>query len=124
MRDRPASVVVLDLRTNLDHKRVAIENSINIPFSSVSLKEPRLDGLNVPKLKAFLRRKVVVIVSPSHENALLFAKFLVDCHVSHVCVLNRGFEFLYRIDDKLMMQTFDYINTLAKNVPNIANFVE
>ncbi|XP_062533683.1 TBC domain-containing protein kinase-like protein [Armigeres subalbatus] len=124
MRDRPASVVVLDLRTNLEHKRVAIENSVNIPFSSVSLKEPRLDALSVPKLEAFLRRKVVVIVSPSHENALLFAQFLVDCQVSRVCVLNRGFEFLYRIDDKLMMQTFDYINTLAKNVPNIADFVE
>lgn len=124
LRDRPASAAILDLRSNLEHKKVAIENSVNIPFSSVSLKEPRLDALNVPKLERYLRRKVVVIVSSSHENALLFAKFLVDCHVPYVCVLNRGFEALYRTDDKLMLQTFDYINTLAKSVPNVAKFVE
>lgn len=124
LRDRPSSVAVLDLRSNLEHKKVAIENSVNIPFSSVSLKESRLDVLNVPKLEGYLRKKIVVIVSTSHESAMLFTKFLVDCHVPYVCVLNRGFESVYRIDDKLVLQTFDYINTLAKSVKKISNFVE
>ncbi|XP_058821830.1 TBC domain-containing protein kinase-like protein [Topomyia yanbarensis] len=124
LRDRPSNVAVLDLRSNLEHKKVAIENSVNIPFSSVALKETRLEVLNVPKLEQYLRNKIPVILSTSHESAILFAKFLVDCHVPYVCILHRGFEAIYRIDDKLILQTFDYINTLAKSVPSISNFVE
>uniref|UniRef100_A0A8D8B3J3 TBC domain-containing protein kinase-like protein n=3 Tax=Culex pipiens TaxID=7175 RepID=A0A8D8B3J3_CULPI len=124
LRDRPASVAILDLRSNLEHKKVAIENSVNVPFSSVSLKESRLDVLNVPRLEAYLRRKIVVVVATAHESAMLMAKFLVDCSVPYVCVLNRGFGAIYRSDDKLLLQTFDYMNTLAKFVPNIASFVE
>ncbi|XP_055604984.1 TBC domain-containing protein kinase-like protein [Uranotaenia lowii] len=124
LRDRPSSIAILDLRSNLEHKKVSIENSVNIPFSSVSLKDCRLDMLNVSKLEPYLRKKIVVVVSTSHESALLFAKFLVDCHVSYVSVLNRGFDAVYRPEDKLLLQTFDYINTLARNVPNISKFVE
>ncbi|XP_055533546.1 TBC domain-containing protein kinase-like protein [Wyeomyia smithii] len=124
LRDRPACVAILDLRCNLEHRKVAIENSINVPFSSVSLKETRLDILNVPKLDAYLRKKITVIVSTSHESAMLFAKFLVDCHVPYVCILHRGFEAVYRTDDKLILQTFDYINTLAKSVSNISSTVD
>ncbi|XP_058444044.1 TBC domain-containing protein kinase-like protein [Malaya genurostris] len=124
LRDRPSNVAVLDLRSNLEYKKVAIENSVNIPFSSVLLNETRLDVLNVPKLEGYLRKKIPVIISTSHESAMLFAKFLVDCHVPYVCILNRGFEAVYRVDDKLILQTFDYINTLAKSVPSISCYVE
>uniref|UniRef100_A0A182SJP3 TBC domain-containing protein kinase-like protein n=1 Tax=Anopheles maculatus TaxID=74869 RepID=A0A182SJP3_9DIPT len=126
LRDRPASTAILDIRSSLDYRKAAIENSINIPFSSVSLKEPRLDALNVPRLEAYLRRQptITIIVSVSHENAMLFAKFLVDSDVPCVTVLHRGFEAIYRTDDKLILQTFDYINTLAKHLTPIASFSE
>ncbi|EDS38908.1 conserved hypothetical protein [Culex quinquefasciatus] len=76
LRDRPASVAILDLRSNLEHKKVAIENSVNVPFSSVSLKESRLDVLNVPRLEAYLRRKIVVVVATAHESAMLMDQVL------------------------------------------------
>ncbi|XP_061509156.1 TBC domain-containing protein kinase-like protein isoform X2 [Anopheles gambiae] len=124
LRDRPASTAILDIRSSPDYRKVAIENSINVPFASVSLKEPRLEALNVPRLEAYLRRHplITVIVSVSHESAMLFAKFLVDSGVPYVAVLHRGFEAIYRPDDKLILQTFDYINTLAKHLTPIGSF--
>ncbi|XP_052872846.1 TBC domain-containing protein kinase-like protein [Anopheles cruzii] len=127
LRDRHSSTAVLDIRSNLDYRKAAIENSINVPFSSVSLKECRLEALNVPKLEAYLRRQpsvIVIVVSVAHQSALLFAKFLVDSGLPHVAILHRGFEAIYRTDNKLILQTFDYINTLARHMTPLWAFGE
>ncbi|XP_050098925.1 TBC domain-containing protein kinase-like protein [Anopheles aquasalis] len=128
LRDRPTGTAILDIRSNLDYRRAAIENSVNVPFSSVSLKEARLEALAVPKLEGYLRRRqpppIVIVVSVSHESAMLFAKFLADSGLPYVAVLHGGFEAIYRTDDKLILQTFDYINTLARHVPSLAAFSE
>jgi TBC domain-containing protein kinase-like protein len=80
-----------------------IVNSINIPFTSVSLSDIRLDSLNVPELDKELANRIVIIISVSHENAVLFSKFLVDCEVSRVCILHKGFNILQTINPSIMM---------------------
>lgn len=126
LRDRPDDTAIVDIRSSLEYRKAAIENSVNIPFSSVSLKEPRLEALQIPRLKAYLNRHPVIkiIISGSHENAKLFANFLIDCGIPYIAILHRGFESIYRADDKLVLQTFDYINTLAKNLSSIKSFTE
>lgn len=68
--DSPERISVIDLRSSLEYKRAHIENSINIPFTSVSLGDVRLDALNVPDLEKLLANRVVVVVSLLHENAI------------------------------------------------------
>lgn len=67
----PDSVAVIDLRGNIEYKRAHIDGSINIPFTSVSLNDVRLDSLNVDNLENRLSNRFVVIVSTFHENAIL-----------------------------------------------------
>lgn len=69
--NKPDQVVVIDLRNSLEFKRVWLKNSINIPFTSVSLGDVRLEALNVPDLETKLTNRVVVVVSNSHDNAVL-----------------------------------------------------
>lgn len=68
---RPEEITVIDLRGHLEFSRAHLKDSINIPFASISLSDVRLDVLNVPDLKAHLTNRVVVVVSNSHENAIL-----------------------------------------------------
>lgn len=68
-------VVVIDLRNSLEFKKIHVRDSINIPFTSVSLGNVSLDGLNVPNLESKLADKIVVIASNSHENAVLVRNF-------------------------------------------------
>lgn len=64
-------VVVLDLRNKQEFRRAHIYSSINIPFTSVSLGDVRLEALGVTNLEQTLQRKIVVVVNNQHENAVL-----------------------------------------------------
>lgn len=87
-------VVVIDLRNKADFRKSHIYNSINIPFTSISLGDERLEALGVPNLEQMLQRKIVVIINNFHENAVLFSHFLISCQVAKVCVLHKGFQVL------------------------------
>uniref|UniRef100_A0A1B0GKB9 TBC domain-containing protein kinase-like protein n=2 Tax=Lutzomyia longipalpis TaxID=7200 RepID=A0A1B0GKB9_LUTLO len=93
--NEPDRLAVLDLRNAVDFRRAHLPRSINIPFTSVLLGDTRLSALGVPNLDALLTNRVVVIVSSVHENAILFSNFLVDCGISGVCLLHRGFNILH-----------------------------
>lgn len=67
----PDEIAVIDLRSHLEFNRAHLKDSINIPFSSISLGDVRLEALNIPDLEARLTNKIVVIASNSHENAVL-----------------------------------------------------
>lgn len=71
----PGSVALIDLRSNLEYKRAHIDGSINIPFTSLSLGDVRLEALNVENLVNQLNNKVVVVASTFHENAILVRTF-------------------------------------------------
>lgn len=77
LRKSPDSVAVIDLRNNLEYRRAHIENSINIPFTSISLGDVRLEALNIPDLEARLTKRTVVVVSSLHENMVLVCEILV-----------------------------------------------
>lgn len=64
-------VVVLDLRNKMDYRKSHIYSSINIPFTSISLSDERLEALGVPNLEQTLQRKIVIVVHTVHENAVL-----------------------------------------------------
>lgn len=64
-------VVVLDLRNKMEFQKRHIYGSINIPFTSISLGDVRLEALGVPNLELILQRKIVVVVNTMHENAVL-----------------------------------------------------
>ncbi|XP_055709759.1 TBC domain-containing protein kinase-like protein [Phlebotomus papatasi] len=91
----PDRLTVIDLRNSTDFRRAHLANSLNIPFTSVLLGDTRLSALGIPNLETMLNNRVVVIVSLVHENAILFSNFLVDCGVSGVCILHRGFNVLH-----------------------------
>ncbi|XP_059617401.1 TBC domain-containing protein kinase-like protein [Phlebotomus argentipes] len=91
----PDRLIVIDLRNSADFRRAHLTNSLNIPFTSVLLGDTRLSALGTPNLEAILANRVVAIVSSVHENAILFSNFLVDCGVSGVCILHRGFNVLH-----------------------------
>lgn len=69
--EQPQEIAVIDLRSHLEFNRAHLKDSINIPFSSISLGDVRLEALNVPDLETRLTNRVVVIASNSHENAIL-----------------------------------------------------
>lgn len=129
----PNSVAVIDLRSNLDYKRAHIEGSINIPFTSVSLSDVRLDALRVENLQQRLENRIVVVVSTFHDNAVLvrniyiysfefnkprphlqmisnftslqFSKFILDCGTAHVCTLHKGFNILHSVIPNILTST-------------------
>jgi hypothetical protein len=69
--------------------------SVNLPFNALMLGDRRLDSLNIEK--DMLDDKIVVIISVSHENACLFAEFLIDCDVTMVCILHNSVNTLHAI---------------------------
>lgn len=98
LTNKPENVIVFDLRTQNDYKRWHIEGSLNYPFTNLMLGERhnrRLEALNINK--EILNEKVVVIISVSHENACLFAEFLIDCEISMVCILHNSINTLHSI---------------------------
>lgn len=103
--DSPERICVIDLRGSLEYKRAHIENSINIPFTSVSLGDVRLDSLNVQGLEKLLTNRIVVIVSLLHENSILFSKFLVECGVYRVVTLHNCFNILYSVVPNILVSS-------------------
>lgn len=65
------TAAVIDLRGSVEYKRAHIAGSINIPFTSVSLNDVRLEALNVDNLKNYVSNKTVVIVATFHDTAVL-----------------------------------------------------
>ncbi|XP_031638204.1 TBC domain-containing protein kinase-like protein isoform X2 [Contarinia nasturtii] len=92
---KPGEVMVIDIRSHLDFNRAHLRDSINIPFTSISLSDIRLDALGVPDLEMVLANRNVVVVNNLHESAILFAHFLLDCGIKKVCILHSGFNILH-----------------------------
>ncbi|XP_055913652.1 TBC domain-containing protein kinase-like protein [Eupeodes corollae] len=103
--NKPDELATIDLRGVIEYSRVRIENSINIPFTSVQLGDTRLESLNIVNLEAMLEGKIVVVVSTIHENAVLFSKFFVECGVEKVCILHNGFSILHAIEPNILLST-------------------
>jgi TBC domain-containing protein kinase-like protein len=95
LKNNPTGVIVFDLRPQNDFKRWHIAGSINLPFTNLMLGDRRLEVLNIEKKT--LDDKIVVIISVSHENACLFAEFLIDCQVPLVCILHNSVSTLHSI---------------------------
>lgn len=95
LKNKPTGVIVFDLRPQNEFKRWHIDGSINLPFTNLMLGERRLESINVER--EVLSEKVVVVISVSHENACLFAEFLVDCDVPMVCILHNSISTLHSI---------------------------
>lgn len=95
LKNKPDGVIVFDLRTQHDFKRWHIDGAINLPFTNLMLGDRRLETLNIERKN--LDGRVVVIISVSHENACLFAEFLIDCDVSMVCILHNSINTLHSI---------------------------
>lgn len=71
VNEKPDEVVSIDLRSHLEYNRAHSKCSINIPFASISIADVRLDALNIPDLELKLANRNVVVLSTSHENAVL-----------------------------------------------------
>lgn len=95
LKHKPYSVIVFDLRPQNEFKRWHIAGAINLPFTNLMLGDRRLESINVERKT--LDGKVVVIISVSHENACLFAEFLIDCDVPLVSVLHNSISTLHSI---------------------------
>lgn len=96
-------VFVFDLRPQNEFKRWHIDTSVNLPFTNLMLGDKRLEALNIQKKN--LDDKVVVVISVSHENACLFAEFLIDCDVSMVCILHNSINTLHVILPSHLVQS-------------------
>lgn len=103
LKNKPSGVVVFDLRPQNDFKRWHIEGAINLPFTNLILGDRRLDSLNIER--EIVDEKVVVVISVSHENACLFAEFLIDCEVSMVCILHNSINTLHSILPSVLIGT-------------------
>ncbi|KAG4070178.1 hypothetical protein HA402_003868 [Bradysia odoriphaga] len=103
--ESPERICIVDLRSSLEYKRAHIENSINIPFTSVALGDVRLESLNVPGLEKLLANRIVVVVSLLHENAILFSKFLIECGVYRVCTLHNCFNIFYSVVPNVLVSS-------------------
>lgn len=77
--DGNKQAVVIDLRNKMDFRKSHIYNSINIPFTSISLGDVRLEALGVPNLEQLLQRKIVIIVNNFHENSVLVSGGRILC---------------------------------------------
>ncbi|KAL7028019.1 hypothetical protein ACKWTF_005693 [Chironomus riparius] len=95
LKEKPNQVVVFDLRPQNDYKRWHIRGSINLPYTNLMLSDRRLESINVERNT--LQDKVVVVISVSHDNASLFADFLVDCEISMVSILHNSINTLHSI---------------------------
>lgn len=71
-------MVLIDLRSDIEFKRAHVKNSINIPFTSVTLEAPLISTLNVVDLEQRLTKRIVVVADTMHENAVL-----VSSEISH-----------------------------------------
>lgn len=95
LKNQPSKIIIFDLRPLNDFQKWQIKGSINLPFTNLMLSDRRLDAININR--SILDNKIVAIISVSHENASLFAEFLVDCEVPMVCILHNSINTLHAI---------------------------
>ncbi|XP_053949913.1 TBC domain-containing protein kinase-like protein [Anastrepha ludens] len=99
----PTDMLALDLRSAVEFAHVRVPLSINIPFATAQISEPRLEALGVPQLEEMLSGRTVICISNTHEHAVQFSKFLVECGVLHVCILHKGFNILHTIEPNILI---------------------
>lgn len=95
LKQKPNGIIVFDLRPQNEFKRWHIRGSLNFPFTNLMLGDRRLESIGM-NYETF-NDKLVVIISVSHENACLFAEFLVDCNISMVSILHNSVNTLHSI---------------------------
>lgn len=88
-----SNVFLFDLRPQHEYRRWHIEGSVNLPFTNLILSDKRLESLNIDRMQ--LNDKIIVIISVSHDNACLFAEFLIDCDVAMVSILHHSINLLH-----------------------------
>ncbi|XP_050332003.1 TBC domain-containing protein kinase-like protein isoform X1 [Bactrocera neohumeralis] len=99
----PTDMCALDLRSAVEYSHVRVPHSLNVPFVAAQLSEPRLDALGVPQLEELMHGRIVICISNTHEHAVQFSKFLVECGVMRVCILHKGFNILHTIEPNILI---------------------
>jgi rhodanese-related sulfurtransferase len=95
LKYNPSNVYVFDLRPQNEFKRWHLEGSTNLPFTNLILSDKRLESLSIDR--ETLNDKIIVVTSVSHDNAFLFAEFLIECDVSMVCILHHSINSIHAI---------------------------
>ncbi|XP_044759268.1 TBC domain-containing protein kinase-like protein [Coccinella septempunctata] len=106
LRNSPDRILIVDIRNPVQFSRCSVKNSINIPFSSVTFGENNIDGIgsHAQTLRSS-GDKNVVIVGSAETDLELFPKFLLNCCISHVCVLHGGFDILASVTPTVLIST-------------------
>ncbi|KAJ8921997.1 hypothetical protein NQ315_008635 [Exocentrus adspersus] len=98
IRNHPDKVLLVDIRNIVQFNRSSVVGSINIPFSSVSFSENKIE--NVGQHSSALKNakgKIVVVIGNEETDLELFPTFLLKCKVRRVCVLHGGFDVLHSV---------------------------
>jgi TBC domain-containing protein kinase-like protein len=103
LNNKPENIIVFDLRPQNEFKRWHIRESINLPYTNLILSDRRLEAIGIDR--KIMEDKVIVILSISHDNASLFAEFLVACDVRRVCILHNSINKLHAILPASLMAT-------------------
>ncbi|XP_023017738.2 TBC domain-containing protein kinase-like protein [Leptinotarsa decemlineata] len=104
VRNQPDDILVVDIRNLTQFNRCSVTGSINIPFSSVSFSEKKLE--NVGHHYALLENskdKIVVVVGDEDSDLELFPTFLLNCNVRKVCVLHGSFNILIPVSPTILV---------------------
>ncbi|KAG5897208.1 hypothetical protein JTB14_022559 [Gonioctena quinquepunctata] len=104
VRNQPDKILIVDIRNLTQFNRCGVINSINIPFSSVSFSENKLE--NVGQHSALLedtKEKIVVVIGDEDTDLELFPTFLLRCNVKKVCVMHRGFNILLPVSPTILV---------------------
>ncbi|XP_018562554.1 TBC domain-containing protein kinase-like protein [Anoplophora glabripennis] len=104
IRNHPDQVLLVDIRNLTQFNRSSVVGSVNIPFSSVSFGENKIEnvGQHSSALKN-ARGKTVVVIGNEETDLELFPTFLLKCNVKRVCVLHGGFNVLLSISPSILV---------------------
>ncbi|XP_072385061.1 TBC domain-containing protein kinase-like protein [Diabrotica undecimpunctata] len=104
VRSKPDKLIIIDIRNLVEFNRCCVINSINIPFSSVSFKENKIENIgHHSSLLENSKDKIVVIIGDEETDLELFPTFLLTCNVMKVCVLHGGFNVLLSVSPTILM---------------------
>lgn len=104
VRNRPDDILIIDIRNMTQFNRCSVINSVNIPFSSISFTDNKLENIG-HHCKHFENAtdKVVVVIGDEETDLELFPNFLLRCNVKKVCILHGGFNVLLPVSPTILM---------------------
>lgn len=104
LQNSPDNIVIVDIRNPVQFSRCSVRNSLNIPFSSVTFGDNNIENIgNHSQVLKNSSDKIVIIVGSAETDLELFPKFLLNCGISHVCVLHGGFDILLSVTPTVLV---------------------